>query len=138
MAEQLQLIYEMNIGYVVTSFPTLSESFVLNEVLELMKRGINVHVLSLSEPERNESNGDVLNSELFQNRVYTFKGSLRMKGLSLLRSDVYVRAKYFINLIRRGGPAARLNPRTICCRSILCGVENSRSINPSPFNYSPR
>ena len=59
----LQLINEMNIGYVVTSFPTLSESFVLNEVSELMRRGINVHVLSLSEPERNKSNSDVLNSE---------------------------------------------------------------------------
>jgi len=99
----LQVINEMNIGYVVTSFPTLSESFVLNEVSELMRKGINVHVFSLSEPERNKSNSDVLNSELFQNRVHTFKGSLMMKGLSLLRSDIYIRAKYFVNLIRKEG-----------------------------------
>jgi colanic acid/amylovoran biosynthesis glycosyltransferase len=93
----------MNIGYVVTSFPILSESFVLNEVSELIRRGIDVHVFSLSEPQLNKSNSAVLNSELFQNRVHIFKGSLMMKGLSLLRPDVNLRAKYFVNLIRREG-----------------------------------
>ena len=93
----------MNIGYVVTSFPTLSESFVLNEVSELVRRGVNVHVFSLSEPEPNKATDDVLHSELFQDRVHTFKGSLMMAGLrlSLIRSDAHIRAKYFVNLIRR-------------------------------------
>lgn len=93
----------MNIGYVVTTFPSLTESFVLNEVSELIRRGVNVHIFSLSEPELNKSNSAVLNSELFQNRVHFFKGSLMMKGLSLLRPDVHLRAKYFVNLIRREG-----------------------------------
>jgi colanic acid/amylovoran biosynthesis glycosyltransferase len=93
----------MNIGYVVTSFPTISESFVLNEISELISRGINVHVFSLSEPEPYRSNSAILNSELFRNRVHTFKDSLMMKGLSLLRLDVDIRAKYFVNLIRREG-----------------------------------
>jgi colanic acid/amylovoran biosynthesis glycosyltransferase len=93
----------MNIGYVVTSFPTLSESFVLNEVSELVRRGVNVHVFSLTEPEPSKSTDYVLHSELFQDRIHTFKGSLMMAGLrlSLIRSDAYIRAKYFVNLIRR-------------------------------------
>ena len=43
----------MHIGYVLTTFPALSETFVLNEMLELDRQGVTITVFSLREP-RNE------------------------------------------------------------------------------------
>lgn len=38
----------MKIAYVLQMFPKLSESFVLNEIVELLKRGHDVHIFSIS------------------------------------------------------------------------------------------
>jgi glycosyltransferase involved in cell wall biosynthesis len=43
----------MHIGYVLTTFPALSETFVLNEILEMERQGVTVTILSLRKP-RNE------------------------------------------------------------------------------------
>lgn len=40
----------MRIGYVVKMFPRLSETFVLNEILELERQGVDVVVFSLKKP----------------------------------------------------------------------------------------
>jgi glycosyltransferase involved in cell wall biosynthesis len=45
--EQLEILYH------VDSFPKLSESFILNEVSELTRRGHNVTVFALNDPEEN-------------------------------------------------------------------------------------
>lgn len=41
----------MKIGYVLFHFPALSESFVLNEIVELIKKGHEIQVFSLTNPK---------------------------------------------------------------------------------------
>jgi glycosyltransferase involved in cell wall biosynthesis len=41
----------MHIGYVLTTFPALSETFVLNEILEMERQGVTVTVFSLRQPK---------------------------------------------------------------------------------------
>ena len=36
----------MKIAYIVNNFPALSETFVINEVLELSKRGFDIHIFA--------------------------------------------------------------------------------------------
>jgi glycosyltransferase involved in cell wall biosynthesis len=40
----------MKIAYLVKTFPKLSETFVLNEILELERQGLELHIFSLREP----------------------------------------------------------------------------------------
>jgi len=39
------------IGYLLKTFPKLSETFILNEILELERQGINLHIFSLRKPQ---------------------------------------------------------------------------------------
>ncbi|MEM9816747.1 MAG: glycosyltransferase [Cyanobacteria bacterium P01_D01_bin.6] len=39
------------IGYLLKTFPKLSETFILNEMLELERQGLNLHVFSLRQPQ---------------------------------------------------------------------------------------
>jgi colanic acid/amylovoran biosynthesis glycosyltransferase len=41
----------LNIGYVLFQFPALTETFVLNEIVELINRGHKIHVFSISSPQ---------------------------------------------------------------------------------------
>ena len=51
------------VGYVLRKFPVLSETFVLNEILALESRGLNVHVFALAPSRdlgaRQRAEGDV-------------------------------------------------------------------------------
>src|SRR5437588_11423218 len=38
------------VGYVIKMFPRLSETFILNEVLELERQGLRLHIFSLKRP----------------------------------------------------------------------------------------
>jgi glycosyltransferase involved in cell wall biosynthesis len=40
----------MKVAYLVKTFPKLSETFILNEVLELERQGVELHIFSLREP----------------------------------------------------------------------------------------
>ena len=40
----------MKIAYVLKTFPKLSETFILNEILELERQGLELHIFSLREP----------------------------------------------------------------------------------------
>jgi glycosyltransferase involved in cell wall biosynthesis len=39
------------IGYLLKTFPKLSETFILNEMLELERQGVNLHIFSLRSPQ---------------------------------------------------------------------------------------
>ncbi len=43
------------IGYVVKMFPRLSETFILNEVLELERQGLDLRIFSLKRPTPDEA-----------------------------------------------------------------------------------
>ncbi len=45
-----EIISSLKIGYVVKMFPRLSETFILNEILELESRGVEVVIFSLKKP----------------------------------------------------------------------------------------
>ena len=40
----------MKIGYIVRKFPVLSQTFILNEMLELEAQGVDLHIFSTEKP----------------------------------------------------------------------------------------
>src|SRR5579859_4378110 len=40
----------MKIAYLLKTFPKLSETFILNEILELERQGLELHIFSLRQP----------------------------------------------------------------------------------------
>ena len=59
-----------NILYVLDRFPKLSETFVLNEIIELIDRGLDIQILSLHNPYDKSVNEDVLNYDLLNKTTY--------------------------------------------------------------------
>jgi len=57
----------LRVGYVLKMFPRLSETFVLNEILELERRGVEVSTFSLMYPNDGRFHGDVA---LLRNAVH--------------------------------------------------------------------
>ena len=41
---------KLKVGYFVKMYPRLSETFILNEILELERRGIDITIFSLMKP----------------------------------------------------------------------------------------
>lgn len=41
----------MRIGYILGQFPVLSETFILNELIELINKGHEAFIFSLAEPQ---------------------------------------------------------------------------------------
>ncbi len=70
----------MNILYVVDLFPKLSETFILNEVVELTNRGHSVQILALRNPQEKLTNEDVLKNNLLNKTSYLeLPNSLKLK-----------------------------------------------------------
>lgn len=59
-----------NILYVLDRFPKLSETFVLNEIIELIDRGLDIQILSLHNPYDKSVNEGVLNYDLLNKTTY--------------------------------------------------------------------
>src|SRR5579859_259263 len=49
----------MKIAYLLKTFPKLSETFILNEILELERQGMELHIFSLREPSETKVHGAV-------------------------------------------------------------------------------
>src|SRR6266404_4542254 len=49
----------MKIVYVVNTFPKISETFILNEIVQVQKQGINVEVFAFSDATEDRSHPDV-------------------------------------------------------------------------------
>ena len=60
----------MKVLYILDSFPKLSETFILNEIVELMRMGIDVKILALSKPSERIINEDVSSNKLFDRTRY--------------------------------------------------------------------
>ena len=65
------------VGYLLKKFPRLSETFILNEILELQRQDVDVHVLSLYTPDDGRIHGAV--AELVN--PITFVPELRLREL---------------------------------------------------------
>lgn len=60
----------MNLLYILDDFPKLSETFILNEITELIKNGINIEILALRNPLETSTNVDVIENQLFDKTNY--------------------------------------------------------------------
>jgi glycosyltransferase involved in cell wall biosynthesis len=49
----------MKIAYLLKTFPKLSETFILNEILELERQGVDLHIFSLREPSETKMHAGV-------------------------------------------------------------------------------
>jgi glycosyltransferase involved in cell wall biosynthesis len=49
----------MKIAYLLKTFPKLSETFILNEILELERQGLELHIFSLREPSETKMHAGV-------------------------------------------------------------------------------
>jgi glycosyltransferase involved in cell wall biosynthesis len=46
-------------GYLLKTYPKLSETFILNEILELERQGVHLHLFSLRQPAEGKTHADV-------------------------------------------------------------------------------
>jgi colanic acid/amylovoran biosynthesis glycosyltransferase len=76
----------MRIGYVLNFFPKLSESFILNEISELLINAVDIQVLSVSSAEENILH-DKYGYGNFTQRSYYFDKNMKTSDL-LRRSDL--------------------------------------------------
>ncbi len=78
----------MNIVYCVDIFPKISESFILNEIVELLKRGHNVHIFSIHKSEEDIMHEEITTYDILK-RTHYFKLS------SIARENLFKFAFYF-------------------------------------------
>jgi glycosyltransferase involved in cell wall biosynthesis len=75
-----------SIGYLLKRFPRLSETFILHEMLALERRGVDLHVYSILDPEEQLVHADV---ERLQTKVEYLPSGSRA-ALRLVRAHVHV------------------------------------------------
>lgn len=80
----------MNIVYIVKYFPKISESFIINELVELKKRGHNVYVFPLTHLNEDTLHDEIVEYNLFEN-IYRFSFS------SILNESIL----FFVNFLIR-------------------------------------
>src|SRR5712664_2545259 len=79
------------IGYVVKMFPRLSETFILNEILELERQGMTLHIFSMKRPVEKLAHAHA--SEVRSPITYLPENFLQ-SSLSILRGQVYAWRKH--------------------------------------------
>ena len=60
----------MNILYIINQFPKLSETFILNQIIGLIKLGHNVTILSLNKPSERIVHENMMKYDLLQKTIY--------------------------------------------------------------------
>ena len=60
----------MKILYVINMFPKLSESFILNEIVELLKNGHNVQIFSIIKPWEEEVHDEIKKYNILERTHY--------------------------------------------------------------------
>lgn len=81
----------MRVGILVESFPRISETWLVNQIIDLINRGIKVSIFSIYESKDSLIHQQVLNHNLLDRTQYFFnpKGSLIKKGWLIM--------KFFLN-----------------------------------------
>ena len=96
---QLQPEQRPTIGYVVSTWPRLSQTFVLNEILALEQRGLSVRVFSIKDP-----GGEPTHAKLAKVRApVTYLSFRRRRGTILIANVRIARdlpGRYFRTLLR--------------------------------------
>ena len=96
---QLQPEQRPTIGYVVSTWPRLSQTFVLNEILALERRGLSVRVFSIKDP-----GGEPTHAKLAKVRAPVTYLSFRRRRRTILVANVRIARDlpgcYFRTLLR--------------------------------------
>ena len=80
----------MKIAYVINVFPKLSESFILNEIVELLKNGHDVQIYSLIKPTEEVAHEEVEKYLILEKTYYfSFKRLLKSNSINLLKYFLY-------------------------------------------------
>lgn len=78
-----------SIAYIVSTWPRLSQTFVLSEVLELERRGVELRVFSVKEPGDEPVHGDI---QLVRAKVTYL--SLKSHGKKVLRANISMACRH--------------------------------------------
>lgn len=80
----------MKIAYVINLFPKLSESFILNEIVELLKNGHDVQIYSFIKPMEEVAHEEVEKYQIIEKTSYfSLKHLLKTNFISLLKYFLY-------------------------------------------------
>jgi glycosyltransferase involved in cell wall biosynthesis len=81
----------MRIGYILNIFPKLSETFVINEIIELMERGHEINIFSLARPSERIVQPEVKAYNLTSKTHYLpFASKVVSSLISTLSSDALI------------------------------------------------
>jgi glycosyltransferase involved in cell wall biosynthesis len=127
------------IGYVVKMFPRLSETFILNEILELERQGVALHVFSMKRPV--EKVVHAYASEVRSPITY-LPENLLQSSLSILRGQVYAWRNHrstwrhtLRNVLRRVRPGSNRADFLAFCQA-CCLVREMRGIRHLHAHYA--
>lgn len=80
----------MKIAYVINVFPKLSESFILNEIVELLKNGHDIQIYSFVKPTEEVAHEEVEKYQISEKTCYfSFKHLLKSNPINLLKYFLY-------------------------------------------------
>ena len=113
------------VAYVMT-FPVLSETFILREMKELRRRGVDLRILSIRTPEHRVAHEDA--AELKARTTYApFLVSRRVLGANIRmlakRPRAYLRAVRDVLEVTRGMPKERAKATLLFPKSVLFAEE---------------
>ncbi len=81
----------VRVGYVIKMFPRLSETFILNEVLELEHQGLGLHIFSLKRPVDGVMHAQ---SKMVRSPVTYLPETLRDRPLRIAQGQLHVWRRY--------------------------------------------
>jgi colanic acid/amylovoran biosynthesis glycosyltransferase len=104
----------MKVAFIVSSFPKLSETFVLDQITGLIDRGCDVHVFAGDDPGESQVHSDFTKYDL-GNRTRYFSAPPANKIRRILKAMSVVM------------PAFAISPHkaALYCFRVLCGLEKS-------------
>src|SRR5216117_1486515 len=73
------------VGYIVSTWPRLSQTFVLNEILALEQRGVSLRIFSIKDPRR-----EPVNAKVAKVRAPVAYLSFRHRGRSILLANLRI------------------------------------------------
>jgi len=86
----------MKIAYILSEFPVLSETFILNEIVEVIKNGHKVEIFSLSKPTGDLIHKEIDEYKLLEKTHYFSDFSVK----SILKINLLTFLKNFLRLVK--------------------------------------
>ena len=127
------------IGYVLKMFPRLSETFILNEILELERQGVPLHIFSLKRPADSVSHSQakLVRSPItyLPERIYQAPGRVAC-GLSHVAFKYRRNCRHMLrNLVRRFRLDRDLSSFHAFCQ-VCCLIREMREIRHLHAHYA--